>query len=822
MSRKGLLRRKGNGVCFRRFRCIHIITSRIKGGRHTSRVCCEPTKGKGPLKGGNRRGTLIEKSYPKGLRSVVPPSLRKGKEAVKGKGAPAFRYGVSAVAQRALLHNSKGPSQERLKGTMPHETEHIDVTDKRGRETMGTLVIVESPSKIKKVKQYMQRIVGPDIEVMASVGHIRDLPQKEMGVQAPEYWPSYEVSKDKRSVVSKLRAAAKGKSEIMIATDPDREGEAIGWHLMQVLGKSYNYSRVAFNEITHSAIEKALSQKSQVNMPMVMAQQGRRVLDRLVGYKVSGALIEKQGYGFTAGRVQSVAVKLVAERCASIDEFTPEDYMKVWAQIEKDQHCAKAWLHTDTFEAENGLFNDETVASDAASVRQLTVDAVDTKPVARKPMPALITSTLQQIASSKLGMNAKQTMYIAQKLYEAGHITYMRTDNPNLSDEAFDAISAFGAEKGYPMSDKKRTYKAKDGAQEGHEAIRASDVALEQIQVSLKSEKENEQAKALYHLIRVRAIASQCVDGEDDVTTVKLLGNGASGQSFSFGMKGCVVRRQGWRVLFSQEDATGDRSESEQEDNTAAIPPLSHGEQLSVTDSGIDKCKTKPPAYFTEASLIKKLEAEGVGRPSTYANIMDKIKQYAYVQEKKKKMHVTDKGKVLVSALDTRFAFMEVGYTKTVEASLDKVAEGDVQYSQLMGVVDDQINKELEAYGQIQKIESNEPTVECEKCGKPMRRIAKQSSKAFWGCSGYQDGCRHTMLDQNGKAVSWEAAKVQQQEQAKNESPCPKCNEGTMRKRKGKNGAFLGCTNYPACRHTEVAPTSSRRKKRNQKEGVAA
>jgi DNA topoisomerase-1 len=414
-------------------------------------------------------------------------------------------------------------------------------------------------------------------------------------------------------------------------------------------------------------------------------------------------------------------------------------------------------------------------------------------------------------------------MYLAQKLYEAGHISYMRTDNPNLSDEAVEGIQKYGAEQGYPVAEQKRMYKAKAGAQEGHEAIRPTHIDVETVSVSLKTEKENEQAQAVYQLIRTRAIASQCEDGMDDVTTASLLGNGSGGGAYGFTMKGCVVLRQGWRALFAKGELEQEEDREQSQENNVSLPVMEAGDVLCVKDTGVKACKTKPPGYFTEASLIRKLEAEGVGRPSTYASIMDKIRHYGYVEEKKKKMWCTGKGDTMVNALDNRFAFMHIRYTREVESALDEIAAGKVQFKTLMSTVDNQLAKELDRYGKTEKLGSDdeEKTVICSKCGRPMRRIAKQGKSAFWGCSGYNDGCDHTMRDRNGEAVSREEFAAEREKQKADEPQCPKCLKGTLRKRKGRNGLFLGCTNFPECRHTQPCPEGNQSKRRSSQRAVA-
>ncbi|MBO5516389.1 MAG: type I DNA topoisomerase, partial [Schwartzia sp.] len=471
--------------------------------------------------------------------------------------------------------------------------------------------IVESPGKVKKIQGFL----GSGYKVMASVGHIRDLPEKDMGVEPPQFKPKYVVTKP--DVVKKLKEAVKGATHVYLATDPDREGESIAWHLAEALRLDRPH-RVTYTEITEAAVKNALLKTREIDLNLVAAQEGRRVLDRQVGYMVSPALSGQIGDKVSAGRVQSPAVRLVVERERAIREFSVTNHFGVelvFAAGAGDTTPWKAvWLPKQGgWLAEDQEFVlDEEAAKKVAAVKPVTVrDCRNSKSTSAPPAP-FTTSTLQQAASAALKINPATCMSLAQSLYEGGHITYMRTDSPNLSDEAIAAIRAWASRNGHKTPPLPRKWPAKESAQEAHEAIRPTHIEVE-------TAGNTEDEKALYALIRLRAIVSQLVDAEFAVRTLTLVGD-ADGREVVFEAKGKTLAVPGWRALVAKDQT--DESEDEEE---CVVPELLVGASLSDYEGKVVAKKTKPPARYTEAALVRELEKRGIGRPSTYASILDNI-----------------------------------------------------------------------------------------------------------------------------------------------------------------------------------------------------
>lgn len=663
------------------------------------------------------------------------------------------------------------------------------------------LVVVESPNKVKKIQKYVNSILGQGFRVVASVGHFRDLPERGYGVAAPDYVPEYVVDPKKKGVVAKLKSAAKNADVVYLATDLDREGEAIAWHVTQVLGKSKSYRRIVFNEITESAVREAFENWRGVDMGLVDAQQSRRVVDRLVGYRVGTALRNRESESLTAGRVQSVAVKLVAMKCDEVANFVDKPYLSVWIEMQNAGAVFKARLVTKKLVDDGELFNDRTVADAAAGVTSVNVDSVSQKNVDVKPQPPLITSTLQQLGSNRLRVSTAKIMQIAQKLFEQGHITYHRTDFPNLSTEAVSEIRELAQSCGYPLPDTVRKFKSKGDAQEAHEAIRPTDFSVLQEDLDYQGE-DVVLAQKIYGLIRFRAIASQLSNGIDSVTDVILSGNGSDGKSYQYSAAGRVVVSQGWRVLKSEiEDAeTGSADEQR-------LPALEQGVELTVEDSGVENKKTTPPPLYTEANLVKKLEKEGVGRPSTYADIIKKILGYGYIEAEKRRFVVTQRGMLLVQCLDGAFEFMDVGYTREIETQFDRIAANEESYLNVVREVDDLLLTEIDKFGASTRV-SNAPVHKCGKCDANLRRL-KGKRGYFWGCTRFSEGCDFTVPDVKGSPGEPGAYQPAKTSGGKD---CPECSDGKMVKRKGSKGDFYGCSNYPNCRHTAPVGNRSRKK----------
>lgn len=594
------------------------------------------------------------------------------------------------------------------------------------------LLILESPGKVKKV----QEILGPGWKVAASVGHVRDLPVKEMGVAAPDFKPQYIPTDRGKDVLSRLAGMVKNAEEVFLATDPDREGEAIAWHLQDAL-KLKNAKRVTYTEITEAAIRAALSDPRSIDMALVAAQEGRRVLDRFYGYMVSGPLSNATGEKLSAGRVQSPAVRLVVDREKEIKAFSSTTHYGAELTFENVDNITDGWKAAllvkpwlpDSAAGQEYLL-DKSLAEKAAALRALDVlDCKESESRTAPPAP-FTTSTLQQAASSSLKFTPKQTMQLAQRLYEQGAITYMRTDSPNLSQEAVHAIRAYCETKGWPLVETPRKWKSKEGAQEAHEAIRPTHIEVEDAG-------ETADEKALYRLIRLRSLACQLEDAVYAVRTLQL-GAEMDGKQVLFEAKGRTLLSQGWKVLADQENGPDEGAEEGEKEPLNPVPAMKPGTKATALTGTVTTKKTKPAARFTEASLIRELEKRGIGRPSTYAAIIDTISSRKYVTTEKRFLVPTPLGEKIVSGLCGHFSFIEYDFTRTMEQSLDDIAEGKAEYRAVIASAHDQLSKEVlefaKATGKV-----------CEKCGKPMVHRVKKPGKDgkggynFWGCTGWPE-----------------------------------------------------------------------------------
>lgn len=640
---------------------------------------------------------------------------------------------------------------------------------------MNTLVIVESPGKVKKLVS----ILGPSFRVMPSVGHVRDLPEKDMGVEPPNFKPNYVPTERGRNVLAGLRSEIPKFSRVLLATDPDREGEAIAWHLADAL-RLHDAERITFGEITENAVRTAVQRPRPIDMALVRAQEARRVLDRLVGYRVSPALSDRAGQKLTAGRVQSPAVRLVVDREREIRAFRQTEHYGAELLFDDGDH---QW--TATWQTEPHLLDgqkyllDDGLASRAAAVRRLTVASFEDGETHKGPPAPFTTVALQKVAGARLGFKPKQTMDLAQKLYEAGLISYHRTDKPNLSEEAMQDVAALAAADGLPLAEKRRTWKSKEGAQEGHEAIRPT-------HMTDRDAGETDEQRALYRLIWTRTYASQLADARYAVRTAVLSGD-ADGLPVSFLARGRTLTHKGWLALQAPDD--------DEEDQAAnPVPELAVGAPCTAVDGKLLTLHTKAPARYKQNTLVAELEARGIGRPSTYAAILDNIMARSYILEGAKDfLHPTAAGEAIRDALVDRFQFANLDYTRELEEQLDLIAGGSLSYQRVVSRAYAQLDQELSSLQAGAAIRVEDPDApQCPICKEGQLRRRKGGKGFFWGCSRWQEGCKATFNDNRGKPAFG----------GKDATHCPVCKEGVLRQRNGTNGKFWGCSRYPDCKGT--------------------
>jgi DNA topoisomerase-1 len=550
------------------------------------------------------------------------------------------------------------------------------------------VLVIESPGKVQKLKA----ILGEGWDIIPSIGHIRDLPEREIGVDAPQFRPSYVLSERGEGVIAKLRSRLQAGAEIYLATDPDREGESISWHIATALGVDLRTAkRVAFNQITSDAVSKAITSPRTVDGKLVAAQEARRVIDRLVGYLVSPELANRAGVK-SAGRVQSVAVRLVVERERQIQSFKSTRHFGVSVSFANgDSQWTAVWQLKPGFVSDDDpYFLDRAFADRVANQRQFTVVSCDDVIQRRSPPAPFVTSTLQQFASVKLGLRPERTMEAAQALYEQGHISYHRTDNPNLAADAFGSLRQAATDMGLEAISGRRTFKAKEGAQAGHPAITPTHWDVVEAGT-------NDAERAVYKLIRHRAIASQLQNATYAARSVLLETAMPDGTSLRFEGKGRVLTNPGWMRLASTE-IEGDEPDKDT-DLENAVPLLVPGSIAIASGGSVTISDTRPPARFTAASLIGKLEAEGLGRPSTYAAIMRTVEERGYVKAGADgKLRPLEDGETLVDALSGRFAFMEVDFTRRAEEDFDRIANGKLRYVECVASFHASLSIELAAF----------------------------------------------------------------------------------------------------------------------------
>lgn len=644
------------------------------------------------------------------------------------------------------------------------------------------LVIVESPAKAKTIAKYL----GKNYVVEASMGHVRDLPKSQLGVDTENnYEPKYITIRGKGDLLDKLKKEAKKSDQVFLATDPDREGEAISWHLAHVLKLDNSEKcRIEFNEITKNAVKNAIKSPRVINEHLVDAQQARRVLDRLVGYKISPILWSKVKWGLSAGRVQSVALRMICDRETEIQNFQEKEYWTVMCSLLKADQSKAFPVKLNTLKGKKlEIANKEDCDKVKADLKNgdFSVGRIKKSAKTRNPLPPFTTSTLQQDAYKKMNFSTKRTMSIAQQLYEGvdvkgygtmGLITYMRTDSVRISEEAQKAALDFikgtygdGYEPAAP-----RVYKGKKSAQDAHEAVRPSNVELtpEIVKGSLKDEQYK-----LYSLIWKRFVASQMASCVMDVTSIDIVN-----QEYGLKASGSITKFDGFMKVYEYS--------TEEDSENTAIPALEEGERLTCKEIDGKQHFTQPPARYSEASLVKTLEENGIGRPSTYAPIISVLLERKYIEREKKTLKPTELGGIVNNIVSEYFKqIVDLEFTAEMESKLDGVEEGKVEWKAVVDEFYTPLKEEIAtAETEIAKItiEDKVTDVICEMCGRNM--VIKQGRFGeFLACPGYPE-CKNT------KPIVTEL-----------DVECPDCGKGKVLVKKSRKGRkFFGCSNYPECK----------------------
>ncbi len=678
------------------------------------------------------------------------------------------------------------------------------------------LVVVESPSKAKTINKYL----GPDYKVMASVGHVKDLPKKGIGIDFDNnFEPTYEVIPGKEKVIKQLKSAAREADMIYVATDPDREGEAIGWHIKEELegrGKSRKpVRRVMFNEITKKAIQESFKHPTEIDKHLVDAQQARRLLDRIVGYQVSPLLWDKVRRGLSAGRVQSVALRLVVEREREILAFVTTEYWTITANLSAklppsfdarlfkiEEQTIKTGDFDQDVKKKEIHIKDQKQASDLVGDikgQEFVVASVTTKEKRRNPVPPFITSKLQQEASRKLRFPVKKTMQIAQRLYEgielgkeglAGLITYMRTDSTRVADSAISEVRDFvGDQYGANyLPEKAVFYRSKKDAQDAHEAIRPTSVVRTPDSIAHYLSKDE---LALYKLIWQRFVASQMNPAIFDQTTIDI----QAGPRYLFRATGSVLKFNGFLAVYEEGKDEKDEDDDEQ---GRSLPLVQEGERLKLNKLTPDQHFTEPPPRFTEATLVKVLEEKGIGRPSTYASIMTVIQDREYVARKEGRFLPTELGFIVNDLLVDSFeGLFNVTYTAHMEQELDEIEEGKMEWRDALAEFYEKFTKDLDAAKHHMRDVKRQEIItdeKCENCGSPMAiKFGKYGQ--FLACTNYPD-CKTTRDIPKANDEAGGEAKVEAAEEL-----CENCGKPMALKR-GRFGQFLACTGYPECKTT--------------------
>lgn len=667
------------------------------------------------------------------------------------------------------------------------------------------LLIVESPTKTKTIGKYL----GNNYKVLSSIGHIRDLPKsnkKAIDIEAG-FVPNYEISPDKYKVVKELISSAKKSDIIYLAMDPDREGEAIAWHIAELLKEANintsKIKRVSFNEITKNAVKEAIKNPGDIDQNLRKAQEARRVLDRLVGYDLSGIIWKKVRYGLSAGRVQSPALRILVTKEKLIQAFIPDVFWKISANLkssssdlltftckeepkalmkEKDESQQKS----EIYKVEKYVKN---ILSDGKKGDWRIVDIKETDKK-RKPKAPFTTSSLQQTASSRFGFSPSKTMQTAQKLYEAGHITYMRTDSVVLSKDALQSIkktisNEFGTEQF-----ESRIYKSRSkNSQEAHEAIRPSDIKK-------KLTGSTDDQKKLYSLIRSRTLASQMIDASTKNT--RIIANIEDNKIPEFKLTGSRVITEGWL----QADPMARTEDTD-------LPKLNIGDKLNLLDISYEQKKTTPPSRYTEAGLVRELENRGIGRPSTYASIIKTIQNRGYVEKEGGSLKPTDTGEVVSDFLSKQFKkYISDDFTEEMENELDEIARGEREYRKTLEdfyIPFQKIVKSKENLEKVTNLGDANPDIKCPKC-KELMFIKLAKTGKFLSCKKFPDCIGARTLE--GKEL--EGPKETGED-------CPKCKKGKLVEREGRFGKFISCNNYPKCKFIKEDPKEVAKKKTDVK-----
>lgn len=700
-----------------------------------------------------------------------------------------------------------------------------------------SLVIVESPAKAKTINKYL----GSNFIVKSSVGHVRDLPvsgsaktsdPKErakqaaitrkmspeekvlhkstkaqqqliarMGVDPNNNWQAeYQILPGKEKVVEELQRLAKDADQIYLATDLDREGEAIAWHLREIIGdKNKTYRRVVFNEITKKAIQQAFENPSELNMNRVNAQQTRRFLDRVVGFMLSPLLWSKVARGLSAGRVQSVAVRLIVEREREIRAFIPEEYWEVFADTET-QTADALRLQVTRQQGQEFRPTNESVTKAALAIlnkQSFKITKREDKPTRSKPAAPFITSTLQQAASSRLSFSVKKTMTLAQRLYEAGYITYMRTDSTNLGQEALESVRAYiGKKMGEAyLPEEPRSYSSKEGAQEAHEAIRPSDV-------NLKANDLNgvePDAQRLYDLIWRRFVACQMNDAEFTSTSILV-----EAGEFELRTRGRIMRFDGHLKALPVQGKN---------DEDVLLPDVKEGDVLNLLELAPKQHFTKPAPRYSEAALVKELEKQGIGRPSTYASIISTIQDRGYVSLQNRRFYAEKMGDIVTSRLVENFSdLMDFGFTANMEKKLDHIADGDLNWTNVLDEFYEDFHQKLDVAESEQGMRPNDAVttedIKCPKCGRAMQ-IRNGSTGVFLGCSGYslppKERCTQTLnLTSGDEAVSAEYDEEKESRLLLNKRRCKLCDTAMDSHLLDEHRKIHICGNNPDCTGYEI------------------
>ena len=669
----------------------------------------------------------------------------------------------------------------------------------------NSLVVVESPTKVKTIKKFL----GADFNVVASMGHIKDLPKSTLGIDLEkDFEPTYNVIETKKKTIDELKKAAKTAENIYLAPDPDREGEAIAWHISELIDtKSKNIYRVLFNDLTKKTVLEAINHPLELNFDKYEAQQTRRILDRLVGYQISPILWDKVKRGLSAGRVQSVAVRMICEREDEINKFVPEEYWNLLAKFEGSNPPVfeAKLIKIDGKKAK--VVNGEQAAKLADALKKSTfiVEKLDKKELKRSALPPFTTSKLQQEASRWLRFSAKKTMMVAQKLYEGielgedgsvGLITYMRTDSNRIAEEALTEVRKYIKDNYSPdyLPPKPHTYKNAQKAQDAHEAIRPSNMAYRPQEI--KEYLSNDEFR-LYQLIWNRFVASQMNPAIFDQTTIDI-----AGANCIFRAQGQVLKFAGFTIVYTEgKDEKEEKDENGNGDIGKLLPELKEAEQVKLISLTTQQKFTQPPPRFSEASLVRELEEKGIGRPSTYANILSTIKDREYVHLEKGKFFPTELGKVVTELLVKSFpTVLDIAFTADMENKLDMIEDGSSQRVKTLKDFYNPFAEELKkAKDEMRNVKTEETPTDlvCEKCNSPM--VIKWGKNGRFLCCSNYPGCKNTMNfthDENGK--------VKHVEKQTTEIKCNKCGKNMLVK-EGRFGQFLACSGYPDCKNTMTA-----------------